>query len=193
MNTLAGGHSHPQFIGEQWEEHVGDGKRKDVWENDSHLKAKDSIVRNTLSRRINQLVTASFFWVRNIFWRCLNSKSCSRAMESDHMESYQAMLMRSVILRFKQTLMLDGWVFLLMTFMVLYKHWLIPHYLWLWFCGIPPPGVETACAGQRFPLEETWHNHLLPGLLCDSVMTLIFLVYVYFEMSIICLYFFPSI
>lgn len=61
MNTLAGGHSHPQFIGEQWEEHVGDGKRKDVWENDSHLKAKDSIVRNTISRRINQLVTASFF------------------------------------------------------------------------------------------------------------------------------------
>lgn len=148
---------------------LGDGNRKGIWE-----KMTNAEKEREYSKKYNCQVDLPLIWWLYSFlggWETfsgnqLNFKGCFRAVESDFMESYQAMIIRSVILPFKQIVTLDGWVVVLTPFMVLCNHLLTSHYLWLWFYRIPLLGSGIACVGQRFPVEERrQHTHPLPGLL----------------------------
>ena len=72
-----------------------------------------------------------------------------------------------------------------MTFMVLYNHLLILHYLWLWFYGILLLGVGTVCAGRRFPRKRDYTSTHCLACFGTLQWPIVFLVYIYFEMSII--------
>ena len=58
-------------------------------------KDKDTTVRNTGVKKIDHLVII-FLGEEHILEISLNSKSCSRIVESDLMKSYQAKIIRSV-------------------------------------------------------------------------------------------------
>lgn len=83
-------------------------------------KEKDSTVTNITTKWVYHLVGhCILFWCEKHFLEINNFKGCSRAVESDLMGSYQAVIIGSVILSFKQILTLDGWIVMLMTFMML--------------------------------------------------------------------------
>lgn len=162
---------------------LGDGNREGIWE-----KMTNATQERENREKYNHQVDLPPIWSLPSFlgWETfsrnqLNFKGCFRAMESDFMGSYQAVVIGSVILPFKQILTLDGWVVVWMTFMVLCKHLLIPHCLWLWFYRIPLLGSGIACVGQRFPVEER-DNTRIYCLVCFGILRwpFSFLIYIYF-------------
>lgn len=83
-----------------------------------------------VSKKIDRLVII-LLGEEHILEISLNSKSCSRRVESDLMKFIKLRSLDQLTLPFKQILTLDGWVVVLMTFMALYNCLLILHYLWL--------------------------------------------------------------
>ena len=125
-------------------------RKKHVWENDSCWKGRTRTLQLEMqvSKKIDRLVII-LLGEEHILEISLNSKSCSRRVESDLMKFIKLRSLDQLTLPFKQILTLDGWVVVLMTFMALYNCLLILHYLWLWFYGILLLGGGTVCAGLK--------------------------------------------
>lgn len=93
------------------------------------LKRKENTVRNITAKWIYHLSgDYILFWGDEKHFLEIN---LILRVVSEQWNLYQAMIIRSVILPFKQIVTLDGWVVVLTPFMVLCNHLLTSHYLWL--------------------------------------------------------------